>query len=317
MKIKEEEGVKEEDSDIETKEIKNEEVESSFRASISRFSYPSSPPSARRTPKRPPPGSNPNPPPPPSSPSLTVTVAVAPQPTPAVRQDEGNNDESVGSGAVQALRRSPRKRKGETRPRLDAGDGDGGGDTRPSKKMKKMRRGNPRAPEVDLSRLPRQGALPEYLAEDLDGTFLLPIITPRLLHSGLHKMIVLAHFRTLSSAVPPVLLLLLLESPDSAILRNQVRGFLSLCFFQRIHQLVDSKHHKAQGARLVSSDTTTQIGLTIFGRACISPVSILFPQTVALPPLRQVSFGLTLVPGKRVHPSPIVSGRGLHSSRNV
>jgi hypothetical protein len=173
MKIEEEE----EDIRVETKEIKNEDVESSFRASISRFSYPlpSSPPSARRTPKRPSPGSNPNRPI--SSPSLTVTVAVA-QPTPAVtvRPDESNNDGSVDSGAVQALRRSPRKRKGETRPLLDAGDGDGGGGTSPSKKMKKMRRGNPRARarEVDLSHLPRQGALPEYLAEDLDGTFLPP-----------------------------------------------------------------------------------------------------------------------------------------------
>ncbi|KAN0116438.1 DNA glycosylase [Russula decolorans] len=39
--------------------------------------------------------------------------------------------------------------------------------------MKKMRRGNPRARarEVDLSHLPRQGALPEYLAEDLDVLF--------------------------------------------------------------------------------------------------------------------------------------------------
>jgi hypothetical protein len=162
MKVKQEE-IKEEDvetEDIEQEKIKNEDVESSFRASLSRFSYPPSPPSARRPPKRPSPGSNPNPPP---SASLTATVAVA-QPSP-VRQDGGNNDESVGSGAVQALRRSPRKRKGESRPSLDTGDGGG---TRPSKKMKKTRRGNPRAPEVDLSHF---GALPEYLAEDLDGTF--------------------------------------------------------------------------------------------------------------------------------------------------
>ena len=167
MKIEEEE-IKEEDIESEEKS-KNKDVESSFRASISRFSYPSSPPSARRTPMRPSPGSNPNP-------SLTVTVAVAPQPTPTtgVRQDESDDDQSVDSGAVQVLRRSPRKRKGETRPCLDAGDGDGG--IRPSKKMKKMRRGNlARAPGVDLSHLPRQGALPEYLAEDLDGTFLLTL----------------------------------------------------------------------------------------------------------------------------------------------
>lgn len=163
MKVKQEE-IKEEDvetEEIEKDKIKNEDVESSFRASLSRFSYP--PPSPRRPPKRPSPGSNPNPP---SSASLTVTVAVA-QPSP-VRQDGSNNDESVDSGAVQALRRSPRKHKGETRPSLDAGDGGG---TRPSKKMKKTRRKNPRAPEVDLSHF---GALPEYLAEDLDGTFPLP-----------------------------------------------------------------------------------------------------------------------------------------------
>jgi hypothetical protein len=165
MKIKQEE-IKEEDvetEEIEKEKIKNEDVESSFRASLSRFSYPPSPPSARRPPKRPSPGSNPNPPP---SASLTVTVAVA-QPSP-VRQDGSNNDDS-GAVQAQALRRSPRKRKGETRPSLDTGDGAGG--TRPSKKMKKTRRGNPRAPEVDLSHF---GALPEYLAEDLDGTFLPP-----------------------------------------------------------------------------------------------------------------------------------------------
>jgi hypothetical protein len=169
MKIKKEE-IKEEivDTEDEIKEerIKNEDVESSFRASISRFSYPLSPPSPRRSPKRPSPGSNPSAP-------LSATVAVA-QPTTPVRQGGSNNDESVqvDSGAVQVLRRSPRKRKGETRPRLDAGDGDGdGGGTRPSKKMRKTRRGNPRAPDVDLSHL---GALPEYLAEDLDGTCLPP-----------------------------------------------------------------------------------------------------------------------------------------------
>ena len=169
MKIKMEEINQEviKTEEIEEEKIEKEDVESSFRASLSRFSYPSSPPSARRRPKRPSPDSNPNPP---TSASLTVSVAVA-QPTPTVRQDESNNDESIGSGAVQALRRSPRKRKGETRPCLDTGDGVGGGGIRPSKKMKKIRRGNPRAPEVDLSHF---GALPEHLAEDLDGTSLPP-----------------------------------------------------------------------------------------------------------------------------------------------
>ena len=175
MKIKKED-IKEEEEEIKEEKIKNEDVESSFRASISRFSYPLSPPSARRSPKRPSPGSNPNPP---SSSSLSATVVAVAQPTP-VRQDGSNNDQSVGSGAVQALRRSPRKRKGETRPILDAGDEDGGGGgTRPPKKMRKTRRGNPRAPDVDLSHL---GALPEYLAEDLDGTFLL--LTPHILHAA-------------------------------------------------------------------------------------------------------------------------------------
>ena len=166
MKIKKEEiNIKTEE--IEKKEIKEEDVlKSSFRASLSRFAYPSSPPSsARRPPKRPSPDdSNPNPPP--SSPSLTVTVAVA-QPTPVPQGGRNNEDpepEDVASRTVQVLRRSSRKRKGETRLSLDTGGG-----TRPSKK--KRRRGNPpRASEGDLSHL---GALPEYLAENLDGTFLL------------------------------------------------------------------------------------------------------------------------------------------------
>jgi hypothetical protein len=166
MKIRKEE-IKEEDiktEEIKKDEIKKEEdVESSFRASLSRFAYPSSPPSAHPPPKRPSPDSDSNPNPPPSA-SLTVTVAVAQLPTP-VRQDHGRN-ESVDS---QALRRSLRKRKGETRQSLDTGNGGGG--TRPP--SKKKRRGNPRAPDVDMSHL---GALPEYLAEDLDGTFLL--VTP-------------------------------------------------------------------------------------------------------------------------------------------
>ena len=239
MKIKKEE-IKEEDinaEEIDEEEIKNEDVESSFRATLSRFSYPLSPPSARRPPKRPSPGSNPNPPPSASLSVTDLTVAVA-QPTP-VRQDEGNNDESIDSGAVQALRRSPRKRKGETRPILDAGDGDSGGGTRPSKKMKKMRRGlgNPRAPEVDLSRF---GALPEYLAEDLDGTFLPP---------NLHKMIIcsLSILSNTPFAVPPFLFPL--ESPHSALLWNQVREFLS--HYVLVPQLVDSKHHKVRGVRLL------------------------------------------------------------------
>jgi hypothetical protein len=91
-----------------------------------------------------------------------------------------------------------------------------------------------------------------------------------------------------SSAVTPFLLPL--EPTHSALLRNQVRELLSY-----VRQLVDSEHHKARGARLVSSDTTTQTALTIFGRACISPVSTLFPQTWR-PSflLRQVSPGLML-----------------------
>jgi hypothetical protein len=192
MKIKKEE-IKEEDvktEDIEKEKIKEEDVESSFRASLSHFAYPSSPPSARRPPpKRPhPPDSDSNPNPPSSSASLTVTVAVA-QPTP-VRQNESNNDESVQPPPP---RRSPRnlKRKGETETRtsLDTAGGRGGSTgTRPSKK-RAGRRGNPRAPDVDLSHLANLGALPEYLAEDLDGTLLL---TPRM-HVAfwfLHKMIV-------------------------------------------------------------------------------------------------------------------------------
>jgi hypothetical protein len=50
--------------------------------------------------------------------------------------------------------------------------------------------------------------------------------------------------------------------------------FPLICFLH----VVDSKHPKAPGARLLPSDTTTQMALTIFGRACISPVSILFPR---------------------------------------
>lgn len=164
MKIKKEEikeeGIKTEDIKKET--IKKEDVEPSFRASLSHFAYPSSPPSAR-PPKRPSPDSDSNPNPSPSA-SLTVTVAVA-QPAP----DGRNNDGSVASDSqavVQALRRSPRKRKGETRQSLDTG---GGGDTASTRPSKRVRRGNPpRAPVVDLSHL---GALPEHLAEDLDGTF--------------------------------------------------------------------------------------------------------------------------------------------------
>jgi hypothetical protein len=182
LKVKKEELMKEEDiiktEEIEKEKIKKEEdVESSFRAGLSRFAYPSSPPSARRRPpKRPAPVSD-------STASLTVTVAVA-QPTPVtVRQDasESNNDgpDSVDSGAVQAqqaLRRSPRnlKRKGDTRTSLDTGiDGGSHGGTRPP--SKKKRRVNPRAQDVDLSHLPNLGALPEYLAEDLDGTLLLTL----------------------------------------------------------------------------------------------------------------------------------------------
>lgn len=172
MKIKKEE-IKEEDiktEDIKKETIKKEDVESSFRASLSHFAYPSSPPSARRPPKRPSPDSDSNPNPP-SSASLTVSVAVAQAAQPAPeRQDGRNNDGSVASDSqilVQALRRSPRKRKGETRQSLDTGSG---GDTTSTRPSKRVRRGNPpRAPEVDLSHL---GALPEYLAEDLDGTFL-------------------------------------------------------------------------------------------------------------------------------------------------
>jgi len=173
--------IKKEEINIKTEEIEKEKIkeeaaedvvpESSFRASLSRFAYPSSPPSsARRSPKRPSPDdSNPNPPP--FSPFLTVTVAPVAQPTPGVPQGGRDNEEpgpeDVASRTVQVLRRSPRKRKGETRLSVDTG-GDGGG-THPPKK--KRRRGNPpRASEEDLSHL---GALPEYLAEDLDGTFLL------------------------------------------------------------------------------------------------------------------------------------------------
>lgn len=186
MKVKREELMKEEDIIktgeilVEKEKIKKEEdvlVESSFRANLSRFAYPSSPPSARRRPpKRPAPVSD-------STASLTVTVAVA-QPTPVtVRQDpsESNNDgpDSIDSGAVQAqaLWRSPRnlKRKGETRPSSDTGiDGGSHGGTRPP--SKKKRRVNPRAQDVDLSHLPNLGALPEYLAEDLDGTLLLTLL---------------------------------------------------------------------------------------------------------------------------------------------
>jgi hypothetical protein len=163
MKIEKEE-IKEEDiktEEITKEEIKKEDVESSFRASLSHFAYPSSPPSARRPPKRPSPDSIPNPP---SSASLTVTVAVA-QPTP--RKNDGSvASEPQAVQPVQALRRSHRKRKGETRQSLDTGGGGGGTSTRPSKKVRR----NPRAPEAaDLSHL---GALPEHLAEDLDGTFL-------------------------------------------------------------------------------------------------------------------------------------------------
>jgi len=185
MKIKKEEGIKTEE--IEKEKIKKEDeedvvVESSlFRASLAN---PSSPPSARRTPPTRPlsPAAKPNPPPSASA-SHTVAVAVA-RPTTPVRNDErsGSVDPSQAQAVaqpVQALRRSPRKRKGpgETRTSLDTGDGDGDGDdTRPPKKMKKMRRVgrnlNPRAREVDLDNLPNLGALPEHLAEDLDGTFL-------------------------------------------------------------------------------------------------------------------------------------------------
>ena len=170
MKIKKEEindeGIKLDPVEIKKENIKKEEdVASSCRASLSRFANPSSPPSARTRPKRPSSDSNPDPS---SSVSLTVTVAVG-RPTPVtVRQHESNNEESVDpSPAVQARRRSSRKRK--TRPSLDAGDGGESDIIRPLKKMKKRRQGNPRVPEEDLSHL---GALPEYLAEDLDGTFL-------------------------------------------------------------------------------------------------------------------------------------------------
>jgi hypothetical protein len=200
MKIKKEEI---DEEDIKKEKIKKEDVESSFRASLSRFSYPPpSPPSPRPPPKRPSPDSDSNPNPPSSSASLTVTVAVA-QPTP-VRQD--NEESVVDSGAVQVLRRSARKRKGETRPSLDTDDGDGNGDggTRPSEKIRRgPRRGpqrNRRAPDVDLSQF---GALPEHVAEDLDGTFLLTM-----LHSGLHKMIVCTILNASSAVLPPFLFLL-------------------------------------------------------------------------------------------------------------
>ena len=269
MKIKKEEDIKEEG--IEKEKIKKEEeeeeekeedvLESSFRASLSRFAYPSSPPSStRRQPplKRPSPDSNPNNDHTSPSVSLTLTVAVAQsQSTPPVVtvQHGNNNDESV---QTLLLRRSPRKRKGgENHQCLDTGGG-GGGDgggagTRPSKKM---RRGGRRAPEVDLSHLPHLGALPEYLAEDLDGAFLF-----------LHQMIV-CPLDAFPLLYPPSYFPL--GSPPhthSALLRNQVREIFFICFCASTQYT-----HKAQGARPQLPDTTTQMALTIFGRACISPV---------------------------------------------
>src|SRR6266403_704703 len=62
----------------------------------------------------------------------------------------------------------------------------------------------------------------------------------------------------------------------SALLRDQVREFLSF-FLVRVSQLTYSKYHKARVVRLQPLDTTTRTGLTIFGPAFISPVSIFFP----------------------------------------
>jgi hypothetical protein len=298
MKIKKE--IKEEN--IETEETKTENVKkeedasvvSSFRASLSRFANPSSPPSTRAPPKRPP-DSNPNPS---SSASLTETVAVA-RPSP-VRQDERNNEAggSVSvdpSPAVQTLRRSPRKRKENAGPSLDAGDGDGdGGDIRPSKKMKKTRRGNPRAPEEeDLSHL---GGLPEYLAEGLDGTFLLTP-NPTCLTHGLPTF-----ERFPLPCLPSYFTVLFC-------------GIKYVKVLSYVRQSVDSKHHKARGARLLPSDTIMQTALITFGRACISPVSILFPRKwhAAFAPRL---FWLML-DGKRIYTSTTACKRGLHSSRNV
>jgi hypothetical protein len=169
--------------------IKQEDdvVDSPFRAS---FAHPSSPPSALPL-KRPSPDPDPidpidtlppPPPPPPPSPFLTLTVApVVARPTPVQQDDEGNNDHPAVQ-VLPLLRRSTRKRNGNTRPSLDTGDGlsDRASDTRPSKKKKRRRGGNPRAPELEAPEedLAHLGGLPEHLAEDLDGTFPPPNLTP-------------------------------------------------------------------------------------------------------------------------------------------
>ncbi len=148
--------------------IKEEsDVQSSFRANLSRFAFSSSPPSASRPPKRPSPDPNPNNPP--STAPLAVTVAVA-QPRSVLKDgdplaDDNARNGSNNRGSGSALRQSHRKRKGVTPPMLDTGRGDGGS----ANLSKKRRNRNTRAPEVDLSHL---GGLPEYLAVELDGTFL-------------------------------------------------------------------------------------------------------------------------------------------------
>jgi len=182
MKIKREQEV------IKKEEEEDDAVESSFRAGLSQFAYPSSPPSARRPPRRPSPDPDPNLPP---SASLTVTVAVAHPPS--VQQDgdpltddspNAHNGSNNGESA-QALRRSPRKRSGESRPSLYTGDGGG----TPSRPSKKIRRRNTGAPQDDLSHL---GGLPEHVAEDLDGTF-----PPNPMHARIVVYIkgLSAHFR--------------------------------------------------------------------------------------------------------------------------
>ena len=95
-------------------------------------------------------------------------------------------------------------------------------------------------------------------------------------------MIVSAHFRRF----PPLFLpSYSLWNPRHTVLFCGIKYVISshMFFSARLRQFVDSKHHKARGARLLPSDTIMQMALTIFGRAFISPVSILFPKTVAPP----------------------------------
>jgi hypothetical protein len=102
-----------------------------------------------------------------------------------------------------------------------------------------------------------------------------------MLHSGLHKIIVCPLALSNTSSGCTSLPSYFLWNPRTVLFCGIKYVKSSHYVSARGRQLVELKHRKAQGARLESSDTTMQMALTIFGRACISPVSILFPLDVA------------------------------------